>query len=77
MSRQTFDQLNYNDLVDIADVTVDPTGSEEEKIAEFLEQIKNPYCFLCGDVPVRISFAEDGSELANSLIDYFVRIKRG
>lgn len=32
-------------LADIRDVTVDPNLPKEERIAEFLRQIKNPYCF--------------------------------
>ena len=30
-------------LADIRDVTVDPKLPKEERIAEFLRQIKNPY----------------------------------
>ena len=32
-------------LADIRDVSVDQSLSKEERIAEFLRQIKNPYCF--------------------------------
>ena len=35
-------------LVDIQDVSVDPNLPKEERIAEFVRQIKNPYCFKCG-----------------------------
>ena len=35
-------------LVDIRDVTVDRELSREDRIAEFVRQIKNPYRFKCG-----------------------------
>ena len=47
-------------LVDIQDVSVDPNLPKEERIAEFVRQIKNPYCFQCGKFTVRARFAPDG-----------------
>ncbi len=35
-------------LVDIRDVTVDKELPREERITEFVRQIKNPYRFKCG-----------------------------
>ncbi len=37
-------------LVDIRDVTVDRELSREDRIAEFVRQIKNPYRFKCGSL---------------------------
>ena len=50
-------------LVDIRDVTVDKELPREERITEFVRQIKNPYCFKCGRFTVRASFAPGGSTL--------------
>ena len=44
-------------LVDIRDVTVDKELPREERITEFVRQIKNPYRFKCGRFTVRASFA--------------------
>ena len=54
-------------LVDIQDVSVDPNLSKEERIAEFVQQIKNPYCFKCGKFTVRAQFAPDGPSLEECL----------
>lgn len=54
-------------LVDIRDVTVDPSLPKEERIAEFLRQIKNPYCFKCGKFTVRAQFAQNGVSLEECL----------
>lgn len=50
-------------LVDIRDVTVNKELSREERIAEFVCQIKNPYRFKCGRFTVRASFAAGGATL--------------
>ena len=54
-------------LADIRDVTVDRNLPKEERIAEFLRQIKNPYCFKCGKFTVRAQFADNGVTLEDCL----------
>ena len=54
-------------LADIRDVSVDQTLPKEERIAEFLRQIKNPYCFRCGKFTVRAQFADNGVSLEDCL----------
>ena len=54
-------------LADIRDVSVDQTLSKEERIAEFLRQIKNPYCFRCGKFTVRAKYADNGVSLEDCL----------
>ena len=54
-------------LVDIRDVSVDQNLPKEERIAEFLRQIKNPYCFRCGKFTVRARFANNGVSLEDCL----------
>ena len=54
-------------LADIRDVSVDQNLPKEERIAEFLRQIQNPYCFRCGKFTVRAQFAENGVSLEDCL----------
>ena len=54
-------------LVDIREVSVDKTLTREERIAEFVRQIKNPHCFKCGRFTVRVQFAEIGASLEDCL----------
>ena len=54
-------------LADIRDVSVDQTLPKEERIAEFLRQIKNPYCFRCGKFTVRARFSDNGVSLEERL----------
>lgn len=56
-----------DELVDIRTVSVSKELPKEERIAEFVRQIKNPYCFRCGDFTVRASFASDGVTIEERL----------
>lgn len=48
--------VNPDTLVDINDITVNDKLSKEERILNFIRQIRNPYCYRCGKVVVKISF---------------------
>ncbi len=60
-------QNTSDELVDIRDVTVDKDLPKEERIAAFLEQIKNPYRFRCGDFVVNATFSNKGVTLEECL----------
>jgi len=59
--------LNPRDLVDIRDVCVDKDLPRQERINEFVRQIKDPYHFRCGKFVVTARFAEDGPTLEECL----------
>ena len=40
-------------LTDMQAVQIDPSLPKEERILQYVEQIKNPYCFRFGQVVVR------------------------
>ena len=50
-------------LVDIREVAVNKELPREERIAEFVRQIKDPYHFKCGRFTVQASFAVGGATL--------------
>lgn len=43
--------------VDIATVKIDSTLDKEERIADYIQQIKNPYIFKVNGMTVKISFS--------------------
>ena len=63
----TLDRVDVDSLADIKDVSVDKSLSREERIAEFVRQIKNPYCFRCGKFIVKARFADNGVSLEDCL----------
>lgn len=52
-----------DELVDIRSVSVDKDLPREERISDFVRQIKNPYLFKCGDIVVKASFSDNGQSL--------------
>ena len=50
-------------LVDIRDVVIDDDLPKEERMASFIRQIKNPYCYRVGDVVVKNVYSNDGVSL--------------
>jgi len=54
-------------LVDINDITVDTKLPREERILDFIRQIKNPYCYRCGKVVVKISFNDTDATLEDRM----------
>ena len=50
-------------LVDIGSVKLDSSQSREEQALSFLQQIKNPYLFRCGEVVVQIAFTDTPNTL--------------
>lgn len=69
-------EMEQADYVDVEEVQIDSALPPQERMRDYLEKIKNPYCFLCGKMPVRIVFAEDGAELGAKLRKYFLSLKR-
>jgi len=45
-------------LVDILDTKVDPNKPLPERMLDFIRQIRNPYCFRCGDTIVKVSYTD-------------------
>lgn len=62
-------------LADIRDIKIDTGLPGDARMARYLEQIGNPYRFLCDGTPVRISFADGAQELSKALVDYFRAVK--
>lgn len=54
-------------LVDINDIKINAKLPKKERVLDFMEQIKNPYCYRCGKVVVKISFNDTGVTLEDRL----------
>lgn len=68
-------QVDRSTLVDIRNIHIDSSLPAAKKMQSYFEQIVNPYCFLCGDTPVRIRFVAEDRTLKQSLCDYFLSLK--
>ena len=66
--------VDREELVDIRDVRIDRTLPKEERVRSFVQQIKNPYCFRCGDVIVKTSFANTETTLEDC-VEHYLRTR--
>lgn len=66
-SKQCITTIDKNQLIDISTIEIDSTLSKPERVLSYLEQVKNPYCFMCDDTPVRICFKEDGISIDDAV----------
>lgn len=58
-------------LVDIRDVKIDASKSREERISDYIRQVKNPYCFQCNGIIVKMNFCQSEGTLEDKLVGYF------
>ncbi len=75
MSSLEITQVDRNSLIDIDTVKINTSLPIEQRLESFVKQIKNPYCFMCGDTPVRVRYVSPEKPLAKSLGDYFISLK--
>lgn len=50
-------------LVDVSGILISDDMTKEERVAEFVKQVKNPYCFRVGDMVVKNVYSSDGISL--------------
>ena len=63
-------------LVDISTVHIDQSLPPAERAADYIRQIKDPYCFLCNGSVVHLKFNPDGNDLKTHLKNYFISCKQ-
>lgn len=54
-------------LVDIRDVKIDVSKSREERITDYIRQVRNPYCFQCNGIIVKMNFSQSEETLEDKL----------
>ena len=58
-------------LADIREIDIDPNSPFEDKAIVYLNQIKNPYCFKCGDVIVKIIHAKTTTSIDDCMEGFY------
>ncbi len=57
----TFADYSKENLVDICNINICTNKPIQERLIEFLEQIKNPYLFKVGETKVKIRFNSENT----------------
>ena len=63
----SIEDIPGDSLVDIRSVTIDSGLPGTLRMLQYIEQIQNPYNFLCDGTPVHISFVNEEKELSEVL----------
>ena len=69
MKKLDISKLNRNELKELGNVKINPNDNDDVRKKDYINQIKNPYCYKVGTVAVKASFPEDGETLENLFID--------
>lgn len=64
-------KVEIESLVDLRDVKIKEELPKEERIEDFIKQIKNPYCFRYGNTIVKISNLDALENLEEKLKSYY------
>lgn len=78
LSRVDFESLKQvdvrtvdpNALVDIKNLDIDKGLPKEQRMKEFIRQVKNPYCFKVGKVAVSVGYSSDGVTFEQRMEQY-------
>ncbi len=57
MAQTDIRTVNPCELVDRNEISFDFSQDRQRRISEYIEKIKNPYCYRVGDIVVKVSFA--------------------
>jgi hypothetical protein len=58
------------DIAGIHSLTTDPDAPAVVRARQYLEQVKNPYAFKCGDIAVNVEFSPRGKTLREAMVFY-------
>jgi len=66
--------VDLAELVDIREIQIDQKKTREERLRDFVLQVKNPYCFRVGKVAVKLTFPECGASLEDRLQNLMTKL---
>lgn len=61
--------VDKSGLVDLNSVQIDESQPVPLRVASFVEQIGNPYCFRVGSVAVKVRYQTDGPTFQQNMED--------
>lgn len=67
--------VDISDLEDIENIEIDSSLSARERWMDFAEKIKNPFCFLCNGMVVKISYSEAKESLEHKLVQLCISME--
>ena len=75
MRNMKMSEINKKNLADIKDIKINAAQPINIRFEKYLNEVKNPYCFLCGDTAVKIEFSDNGKPFEEYLANYLINLK--
>ena len=67
--------VDVSALEDIEKIEIDSSLSARERWVDFAEKIKNPFCFICNGMVVKVSYSETKESLENKLVQLCISME--
>lgn len=77
MSQMDISHMDKRKLVDVKGIKIDTWLPKPQRMEKYLEQIKNPYCFKCGETGVKVEFSSNAASLQRILTKFLIQKKNG
>lgn len=71
MKQVDIQTVDVNILVDIDTIKIRKELPKEERLKDFVEKIKNPFCFKCNGMVVKAVYNNNGETLEEKLVRLF------
>lgn len=72
MKQVDIQTVDVNILVDIDTIKIRKELPKEERLKDFVEKIKNPFCFKCNGMVVKAVYNNNGETLEEKLVRLFL-----
>lgn len=69
------EDVSKENLVDESSIKINEKDFTN-KFEEFIDKIKNPYCFKCEDIAIKVEFSDIDLTIEEALTNYFVALKQ-
>jgi len=71
MKNMDINQTNP-DLMELTEIQIDESLPKQERILDFIKKIRNPYCFKCNGVIIKLEFSDEGMSFEDGMVQYLI-----
>ncbi len=76
LSKMDIEKADRSELVVRLRKSASPPSNAMQRMLAYINQVKNPYCFLCGNTPVKVCFSQGDADVGKKIKAYFLGLKR-
>jgi len=60
------------ELMELTEIQIDESLPKQERILDFIKKIRNPYCFKCNGVIIKLEFSNEGLSFEDGMVQYLI-----